>query len=127
MSGCWAAAWGAPHTAASPARTAQSRRVMGTEDPRRGHWAPVVSWWSSSAWGRHAYISKGALAPRGMTFCGGCMSNRIPGLLVAAVLVLTSEGWAQGATAKEPVADGRTLSQWVADLKAVAPQTRNAA
>jgi HEAT repeat protein len=55
------------------------------------------------------------------------MSNRIPGLLVAAVLVLTSNGWAQGATAKEPVADGRTLSQWVADLKAVAPQTRNAA
>ena len=55
------------------------------------------------------------------------MSNRIPGLLVAAVLVLTSKGWAQGATAKEPVADGRTLSQWVADLKAVAPQTRNAA
>lgn len=55
------------------------------------------------------------------------MSNRISGLLVAAVLVLTSKGWAQGATAKEPVADGRTLSQWVADLKAVAPQTRNAA
>jgi HEAT repeat protein len=55
------------------------------------------------------------------------MSNRIPGLLVAAVLVLPSRGWAQGAAAKEPVADGRTLSQWVADLKAVAPQTRNAA
>jgi HEAT repeat protein len=43
------------------------------------------------------------------------------------VLALTSRGWAQGATAKEPVADGRTLTQWVADLKAVAPQTRNAA
>ena len=55
------------------------------------------------------------------------MSNRILGLLAIAVLVLTSRGWAQGATAKEPVADGRTLSQWVADLKAVAPQTRNAA
>lgn len=55
------------------------------------------------------------------------MSNRILGLLAVAVLVLTSHGWAQGATAKEPVADGRTLSQWVADLKAVAPQTRNAA
>ena len=55
------------------------------------------------------------------------MSNRILGLLAVAVLVLTSRGWAQGATAKEPVADGRTLSQWVADLKAVAPQTRNAA
>ena len=55
------------------------------------------------------------------------MSNRIPGLLAVAVLVLTSRGSAQGAAAKEPVADGRTLSQWVADLKAVAPQTRNAA
>ena len=55
------------------------------------------------------------------------MSNRILGLLAVAVLALTSRGWAQGATAKEPVADGRTLSQWVADLKAVAPQTRNAA
>jgi HEAT repeat protein len=55
------------------------------------------------------------------------MSNRILGLLAVAVLVLTSRGWAQGATAKEPEADGRTLSQWVADLKAVAPQTRNAA
>lgn len=55
------------------------------------------------------------------------MSNRILGLLAVAVLVLTSHGWAQGATAKEPVADGRTLSQWVAELKAVAPQTRNAA
>jgi HEAT repeat protein len=55
------------------------------------------------------------------------MLNRILGLLAVAVLGLTSRGWAQGATAKEPVADGRTLSQWVADLKAVAPQTRNAA
>ena len=55
------------------------------------------------------------------------MSRRILGLLVAAVLVLTSRGWAQGTSAKEPVADGRTLSQWVADLKAPAPQTRNAA
>jgi len=43
------------------------------------------------------------------------------------VLVLTSNGWAQGTSAKEPVADGRTLSQWIADLKAPAPQTRNAA
>ena len=55
------------------------------------------------------------------------MSNRILGLLVVAVLVLTSSAWAQGATAKEPVADGRTRSEWVSDLKAVAPQTRNAA
>ena len=36
---------------------------------------------------------------------------------------------AQGAdSAKEPVSDGRTLSEWVADLKdGSAPQTRNAA
>jgi HEAT repeat protein len=52
------------------------------------------------------------------------MSNRILGLLATLVLVLTSSAWAQG----EPVADGRTLSQWVAELKGgVAPQTRNAA
>ena len=55
------------------------------------------------------------------------MSSRILGLLAVGVLVVTSNGWAQGATAKEPVADGRTLSEWVGDLKAVAPQTRNAA
>jgi hypothetical protein len=56
------------------------------------------------------------------------MSKRILGLLAGAVLILTSSAWAQGATAKEPVADGRTLSQWVAELKTgVAPQTRNAA
>ena len=37
--------------------------------------------------------------------------------------------WAQGKTAqaREPVASGRPLSQWIADLKAPAPQTRNAA
>jgi HEAT repeat protein len=55
------------------------------------------------------------------------MSNRILGSLAAAVLLLTSAASAQGAATKEPVADGRTLSQWLADLKAPAPQTRNAA
>jgi len=55
------------------------------------------------------------------------MSNRMLGSLAAAVFVFTSSGWAQGAASKEPVADGRTLSEWVADLKAPAPQTRNAA
>ena len=56
------------------------------------------------------------------------MSTRILGLLATLVLVLTSSAWAQGAAAKEPVADGRTLSQWIAELKGgVAPQTRNAA
>jgi HEAT repeat protein len=54
------------------------------------------------------------------------MSHRIVGSLTAAILLLASRGWAQSA-AKEPVADGRTLSEWVADLKAAAPQVRNAA
>lgn len=55
------------------------------------------------------------------------MSNRLLGPLAAAVLLLTSTASAQGAATKEPVADGRTLTQWVADLKEPAPQTRNAA
>ena len=56
------------------------------------------------------------------------MLKRTLGSLAAAVLVLSSAAWAQAAAAgKEPVADGRKLSQWVADLKAPAPQTRNAA
>ncbi|HET6578419.1 MAG TPA: HEAT repeat domain-containing protein [Gemmatimonadales bacterium] len=56
------------------------------------------------------------------------MLNRILGALAAAVLFLTTNAVAQGQTGKkEPVADGRTLSEWVADLKAPAPQTRNAA
>ena len=57
------------------------------------------------------------------------MSNRILGPLAAAVLLLAPRAWAQGAdSAKEPVSDGRTLSEWVADLKdGTAPQTRNAA
>jgi HEAT repeat protein len=55
------------------------------------------------------------------------MSNRFLGPLAAAVLLLASTASAQGAATKEPVADGRTLTQWIADLKAPAPQTRNAA
>jgi len=57
------------------------------------------------------------------------MSNRILGPLAAAVLFLAPGAWAQGAgSAKEPVSDGKTLSEWVADLKdGTAPQTRNAA
>ncbi len=55
------------------------------------------------------------------------MTNRILGALAAAALILTSSAWAQGATSKEPVSHGRTLTQWVADLKGTAPQTRNAA
>jgi HEAT repeat protein len=55
------------------------------------------------------------------------MSNRLLGPLAAAILLLTSTASAQGAATKEPESDGRTLTQWIADLKAPAPQTRNAA
>ena len=53
---------------------------------------------------------------------------RTLGSLAIGFLVCASGAWAQSQTTKkEPVTDGRTLSQWVADLKAVAPQVRNAA
>jgi HEAT repeat protein len=56
------------------------------------------------------------------------MVLRTLGSLAIGFLVFTSGAWAQSKTTKkEPVADGRTLSQWVADLKAIAPQVRNAA
>src|SRR3954453_23132608 len=55
------------------------------------------------------------------------MSYRVLAPLTAAVLFLSSTASAQGASKAEPVADGRTLSEWVAELKAAAPQTRNAA
>ena len=57
------------------------------------------------------------------------MSNRILGPLAAAVLLVAPSAWAQGAAAaKEPMSDGRTLSEWVAELESgAAPQTRNAA
>jgi len=56
------------------------------------------------------------------------MMNRIFGSLAVAALVLTSSAWAQGAASKEPVADGRILTQWLVDLKeGAAAQTRNAA
>jgi HEAT repeat protein len=45
------------------------------------------------------------------------------------VVLLTAAASGQVTAAKfhEPVSDGRTLSQWIADLKGLAPQTRNAA
>jgi HEAT repeat protein len=54
-------------------------------------------------------------------------SNRILGPLAAAILFLTSSAWAQSTAAKEPMSHGHTLSQWIAELKAAAPQSRNAA
>src|SRR3954469_7126778 len=55
------------------------------------------------------------------------MSYRMLASLTTTVLFLSSTASAQGASKAEPVADGRTLSQWIAELKAAAPQTRNAA
>jgi HEAT repeat protein len=54
------------------------------------------------------------------------MLKRTMGAVAVAVLVAAPAVHAQGA-AKDPVADGRPLSAWIADLKADAPQTRNAA
>jgi HEAT repeat protein len=57
------------------------------------------------------------------------MLQRILGGLAVMGLLLTATGHAQTtrAKSKEPVSDGRTLSEWIADLKGLAPQTRNAA
>jgi HEAT repeat protein len=56
------------------------------------------------------------------------MVMRTLGSLAIGFLVFASGAWAQAKITKtEPVADGRTLSQWVAELKAAAPQVRNAA
>lgn len=53
------------------------------------------------------------------------MMFRTLGAAGAALVLLATAAAAQ--TAKEPVADGRPLSAWVQDLKAAAPQVRNAA
>jgi HEAT repeat protein len=56
------------------------------------------------------------------------MLFRSLGALVAAAALSTSTLAAQGAApAKEPTSSGRPLSEWIAELKAPAPQTRNAA
>ena len=57
------------------------------------------------------------------------MLQRMLGSLGVMVLLLTAaaSGQATVAKAKEPVSDGRTLTEWIADLKGLAPQTRNAA
>jgi HEAT repeat protein len=57
------------------------------------------------------------------------MLKRIIGTLGLAALVLSSAVTAQSKPAhtREPMSDGRPLSAWIADLKAPAPQTRNAA
>jgi HEAT repeat protein len=57
------------------------------------------------------------------------MLKRTLGPLVLAMLIATSAAMAQATPVKvkEPVSNGRTLSQWIMDLKALAPQSRNAA
>jgi HEAT repeat protein len=47
--------------------------------------------------------------------------------VAAFVMSSTVLAQAKPVHSKEPVSNGRPLSQWVADLKAPAPQTRNAA
>lgn len=56
------------------------------------------------------------------------MLQRLLGSLGVMLLLTTAAyGQSKPAKAQEPVSDGRTLSEWVADLKGLAPQTRNAA
>ena len=57
------------------------------------------------------------------------MLKRVLGIWGVATVVFASGALAQAKPAKsrEPVSNGRSLSQWVADLKAQSPQTRNAA
>jgi HEAT repeat protein len=55
------------------------------------------------------------------------MLIRALGSAALAMTFATGALAAQGKAAKEPVADGRPLSEWIAELKAPAPQTRNAA
>jgi HEAT repeat protein len=58
------------------------------------------------------------------------MSLRALGSLLFTITLSTSAAHAQASPAKhksEPVADGHTLSEWIAELKAAAPVSRNAA
>jgi HEAT repeat protein len=57
------------------------------------------------------------------------MLQRMLAILGATIVTVSSSASAQTATAKtgEPVSGGRPLSEWIADLKGLSPQTRNAA
>lgn len=57
------------------------------------------------------------------------MPQRMLGSLGVMLLLLTGVAYGQATVAKpqEPISDGRTLSEWIADLGGPAPQTRNAA
>ena len=51
----------------------------------------------------------------------------VGGLLTALLLVDSAGAQSKPVKAREPVSSGRPLSEWVKDLQALAPQTRNAA
>jgi HEAT repeat protein len=57
------------------------------------------------------------------------MLNRVLGALALALAVTAGSASAQSAApaGEEPVARGRPLSEWIADLKAASPAIRNAA
>jgi HEAT repeat protein len=57
------------------------------------------------------------------------MLKRFLGPFLLATLITTSAVVAQAAPVKvkDPISNGRTLSEWILDLKALAPQSRNAA
>jgi len=57
------------------------------------------------------------------------MLKRFLGPLLLATLIATSAATAQATPVKikEPISNGRTLSEWIMHLKGRAPQTRNAA
>lgn len=57
------------------------------------------------------------------------MLPRILAALGVIFLALAASASAQttGARSKEPVSAGRTLTEWIGDLKGMSPQTRNAA
>ncbi len=56
------------------------------------------------------------------------MLKRMMGLVAGAFLLVAPGAYGQAAvSARDTVVDGRPLSAWVADLKAAAPQVRNAA
>jgi HEAT repeat protein len=62
-------------------------------------------------------------------FAGDAMPSRALKVWCVVVFAMSSSAWAQArpANSKEPVSSGRPLSQWIAELKAPAPQTRNEA
>ena len=57
------------------------------------------------------------------------MLKRVVGTWAITALLLTTGALAQAkpVPVREPMSSGRPLSAWIADLKAAAPQTRNAA